>query len=97
MHSPAPLDGLRLTIMTAGGGAGDGNDRMGGDATEELARMYDAKNALVIKLAKQARASCLPEPLHLEGALADGPSTETCRGPPRPRRGTGRCNYGRGR
>ncbi len=38
MHSPAPLVGLRLTIATAGKGAEDGNDGIGGDATEELAR-----------------------------------------------------------
>ncbi len=61
---------------------------MGGDATEELARTCDAMKALVIELAKQAHALRLPELLRLEGALVDGPSPATCRGPPRPRRGT---------
>ncbi len=97
MHSPAPLDGLRWTIATAGGGAGDGDDGMGGDAKEELARTCDAMKALVIELAEQARASRSPEPSRLEGALADGLSPATSRGPPRPRRGTGRRDYGRGR
>ncbi len=73
MHSPAPLNGLRLTVATAGGGAGDGNIGMGGGATEELVCTCDVMKALVIKLAKQARALRLPEPLRLEGALADGP------------------------
>jgi hypothetical protein len=95
MHSPAPLNGLRSTIATAGGGAGDGNDGMGGD--KELARTCDAMKALVIELAEQAHASRLPEPSHLEGALADGPLPATCGGPPRPRRGTGRRDYKQGR
>ncbi len=77
MHSPAPLDGLRLTIVIAGGGAGDSNDGMGGDATEELACMCNAMKALVIELAEQAHSLLLPEPLRLEGALADRPSPAT--------------------
>ncbi len=97
MHSAAPLDGLRLTIATMGGGAGDGNNGMGGDTMEELARMCDTMKALVIDLTKQVRASCLPKPLRLEGALADGPSPATCRGPLRPRRETGRHDCRRGR
>ncbi len=51
MHSPAPLNGLWLTVAIAGGGAGDGDNGMGGDATEELERTCDAMKALVIELA----------------------------------------------
>ncbi len=97
MHSLAPLDGLRSTITTAGGGVGDGNDGMVGGAMEELAHKCNVMKALVIKLAEQAHALRLPEPSRLEGALADGPLLATCRGPPRPRRGTGGRNYRRGR
>jgi hypothetical protein len=68
-----------------------------GGMPEELVRTCNSMKALVIELAKRARASRSPEPSRLEGALADGPSPATCRGPLRPRRGTGCHNYGWGR
>jgi hypothetical protein len=61
-------------IATVGGGVGDGDDGMGGDATEELARTCNKMKALVIELAMQACSSCSLEPSRLEGALASGPS-----------------------
>jgi hypothetical protein len=97
MHSPAPLNGVWSAIATTGGEAVDGDDGMGEDAMVELARTCDAMKALVIELAEQARASRSPEPSCLEGALVDGPLLATCRGPPWPRRGTGRRDYGRER